>query len=56
MFCGWYVVFIGWIDSQDNGEFVVVICLGFIEGSIVRLFVGCGIVEDLELILEYEEI
>ncbi len=52
---GWYAAPIGWIDSQDNGEFAVAIRSGLIEGSTARLFAGCGIVEDSEPISEYEE-
>lgn len=52
---GWYAAPIGWIDSQDNGEFAVAIRSGLIEGSTARLFAGCGIVEDSDPQLEYEE-
>lgn len=52
---GWYAAPIGWIDSQDNGEFAVAIRSGLIEGSTARLFAGCGIVEDSDPQSEYEE-
>ncbi|MGE6628752.1 isochorismate synthase [Bacillus sp. NPDC077027] len=52
---GWYAAPVGWIDSQDNGEFAVAIRSGLIEDDHVRLFAGCGIVEDSVPHKEYEE-
>ncbi|MBG9819152.1 isochorismate synthase [Bacillus safensis] len=52
---GWYAAPVGWIDSQDNGEFAVAIRSGLIEEDRVRLFAGCGIVEDSLAKQEYEE-
>lgn len=43
---GWYAAPIGWFDLHDNGEFVVAIRSGLIEGQHAYLFAGCGIVED----------
>nr|WP_279325990.1 isochorismate synthase [Bacillus sp. FJAT-47783] len=45
---GWYAAPIGWIDLEDNGEFVVAIRSGLIDQDRAYLFAGCGIVEDSE--------
>ncbi|MFP3454203.1 chorismate-binding protein, partial [Bacillus sp. SIMBA_154] len=52
---GWYAAPIGWMDGRENGEFVVAIRSGLIEGNNARLFAGCGIVEDSDPQSEYEE-
>lgn len=52
---GWYAAPIGWMDGRENGEFVVAIRSGLIEGKSARLFAGCGIVEDSDPRSEYEE-
>ncbi|MGG0050108.1 isochorismate synthase [Bacillus atrophaeus] len=52
---GWYASPVGWIDSQDNGEFAVAIRSGLIADSQARLFAGCGIVADSDPQAEYEE-
>ncbi|AIW38554.1 isochorismate synthase MenF [Bacillus velezensis] len=52
---GWYAAPIGWMDGRENGEFVVAIRSGLIEGKSARLFAGCGIVEDSDPQSEYEE-
>jgi menaquinone-specific isochorismate synthase len=43
---GWYAAPLGWIDSAGNGEFVVGIRSGLIQGKKASLFAGCGIVKD----------
>ncbi|MBM7606051.1 menaquinone-specific isochorismate synthase [Metabacillus crassostreae] len=52
---GWYAAPIGWLDADDNGEFVVAIRSGLIEGHNVALFAGCGIVEESNPKSEYLE-
>ncbi|WP_226670283.1 isochorismate synthase MenF [Metabacillus litoralis] len=52
---GWYAAPIGWLDDEDNGEFVVAIRSGLIEGHNVALFAGCGIVEESNPKSEYLE-
>lgn len=42
---GLFTGMVGWCDSQGNGEWVVTIRCGTIEGNQVRLFAGAGIVE-----------
>lgn len=43
---GWYAAPIGWIDLEDNGEFVVAIRSTLIDHRQAYLFAGCGIVQD----------
>jgi menaquinone-specific isochorismate synthase len=52
---GWYGGPIGWLDHEDNGEFVVAIRSGLIEGNKAALFAGCGIVAESEPESEYHE-
>ncbi len=52
---GWYGSPVGWLDTNDNGEFAVAIRSGLLNGSNASLFAGCGIVEDSEPESEYTE-
>jgi menaquinone-specific isochorismate synthase len=52
---GWYAGPIGWLDHEDNGEFVVAIRSGLLEGNKAALFAGCGIVEESDPESEYLE-
>jgi menaquinone-specific isochorismate synthase len=52
---GWYAAPIGWLDYEDNGEFVVAIRSGLIEGNKAALFAGCGIVAESDPKSEYFE-
>ncbi|UJL45138.1 isochorismate synthase [Virgibacillus sp. NKC19-16] len=52
---GWYGAPIGWLDSNQNGEFAVAIRSGLIQGDEASLFAGGGIVKDSNLEAEYEE-
>ncbi|MEN1970289.1 isochorismate synthase [Lentibacillus sp. N15] len=52
---GWYGAPIGWLDSNQNGEFAVAIRSGLVQGNEVSLFAGCGVVKDSEPEAEYEE-
>lgn len=52
---GWYGAPLGWVDSNNNGEFVVAIRSGLIQGNEASLFAGCGVVADSDPELEYEE-
>ncbi|WLR41201.1 isochorismate synthase [Bacillus carboniphilus] len=52
---GWYAAPIGWLDFEDNGEFIVAIRSGLIQNNRAFLFAGCGIVRDSDPELEYEE-
>lgn len=52
---GWYGAPIGWLDSNQNGEFAVAIRSGLIQGDEASLFAGCGVVKDSDIEAEYEE-
>lgn len=52
---GWYGAPVGWLDSNQNGEFAVAIRSGLIKGDKAHLFAGCGIVADSDPEEEYEE-
>jgi len=52
---GWYAGPLGWIDHEDNGEFVVALRSGLLEGQNAALFAGCGIVEESDPKSEYLE-
>ncbi|WP_273125184.1 isochorismate synthase [Bacillus weihaiensis] len=52
---GWYAAPIGWIDHEDNGEFVVAIRSGLLEGHNAALFAGCGVVAESDPKSEYLE-
>ena len=52
---GWYAGPVGWLDTHGDGEFVVAIRSGVVEGARASLFVGCGIVGDSEPDREWAE-
>ncbi|WP_096152844.1 MULTISPECIES: isochorismate synthase [Bacillus] len=52
---GWYASPIGFVDSNNNGEFAVAIRSGLIQEKEASLFAGCGIVGDSDPDSEYEE-
>ncbi|MEA2536831.1 MAG: menaquinone-specific isochorismate synthase [Chloroflexota bacterium] len=52
---GWYAGPLGWLDRRGDGEFVVAIRSGVVEGGTVSLFAGCGIVADSDPEREWEE-
>ncbi|HLR64191.1 MAG TPA: isochorismate synthase [Pseudogracilibacillus sp.] len=52
---GWYGAPVGWLDSNDNGEFVVAIRSGLIKPLEASLFAGCGVMGDSDPEMEYEE-
>jgi isochorismate synthase len=52
---GWYAGPVGWIDRRGDGEFVVAIRSGVVEGRSASLFAGCGIVADSDPGREWEE-
>jgi menaquinone-specific isochorismate synthase len=52
---GWYGSPVGWLDSNDNGEFAVAIRSGLLNEEKASLFAGCGIVGDSEPESEYKE-
>lgn len=52
---GWYGAPIGWLDSNQNGEFAVAIRSALIKDTEASLFAGCGVVKDSNPDEEYEE-
>ncbi len=52
---GWYAGPIGWVGADGDGEFVVGIRSGVVDGDRASLFAGCGIVADSEPEREWEE-
>ncbi|MFC2947130.1 isochorismate synthase [Virgibacillus sediminis] len=52
---GWYGAPIGWLDSNNNGEFAVAIRSSLIRGKEASLFAGCGVVADSDPKEEYQE-
>ncbi|WP_047983652.1 isochorismate synthase [Ornithinibacillus californiensis] len=52
---GWYGAPIGWIDSNQHGEFAVAIRSALLQGDKASLFAGCGVVKDSDPEAEFEE-
>lgn len=52
---GWYAGPLGWMDWKEDGEFIVAIRSGLLQGSEASLFAGCGIVGDSDPESEYNE-
>lgn len=52
---GWYASPIGWFDAEGDGEFVVGLRSGMLEGNRAHLYAGSGIVRDSDPASEYEE-
>lgn len=52
---GWYAGPLGWIGRGGDGEFVVALRSGVIEGAQATLFAGCGIVADSDPAREWDE-
>jgi isochorismate synthase len=52
---GWYAAPVGWLDAQGDGEFVVALRSGLIDGATAHLFAGCGIMGDSDPAAEVAE-
>lgn len=52
---GWYGGPVGWMDSQGNGEFSVMIRSAFLAGGLAEFFAGAGIVAGSVPRAEYDE-
>jgi isochorismate synthase len=52
---GWYSGPIGWLDARGEGEFVVALRCGLVQGDTATLFAGNGIVDRSEPEREYAE-
>jgi isochorismate synthase len=53
---GLFTGVVGWCDAQGNGEWVVTIRCGVVNGNVLRLFAGAGIVEASQPASEWAEI
>jgi isochorismate synthase len=52
---GWYAAPLGWIDRAGDGELVVALRSGVVEGARATLLAGCGIVADSDPEREWQE-
>lgn len=52
---GWYAGPVGWLDALGNGEFMVSLRSGVINGRNSALFAGCGLVAGSDPDKEYRE-
>lgn len=52
---GWYAGPVGWLDAEGNGEFMVALRSGVIQGCEAVLFAGCGLVAGSDPEKEYQE-
>ncbi|MGP4040554.1 isochorismate synthase [Gracilibacillus sp. D59] len=52
---GWYGAPIGWFDQHFDGEFAVAIRSALVSGDKASLFAGCGVVQDSDPEIEYQE-
>lgn len=52
---GWYAGPVGWLDALGNGEFMVSLRSGVINGRNAALFAGCGLVAGSDPEKEYRE-
>ncbi|MCD4863171.1 isochorismate synthase [Pseudomonas sp. PLB05] len=53
---GLFTGMVGWCDAQGNGEWVVTIRCGTVQGDWLRLFAGAGIVEASDPAAEWAEV
>lgn len=47
---------VGWCDAQGNGEWAITIRCGIVNGNVVRLFAGAGIVQASSPDAEWDEV
>ncbi len=52
---GWYAGPLGWVDRSGDGELVVALRSGVVEGHTATLLAGCGIVADSDPEREWQE-
>ena len=52
---GFYAGAIGWFDAAGDGEFLVALRSGLLEGNTFRLYAGAGIVSDSDPEREFDE-
>jgi isochorismate synthase EntC len=52
---GWYAGPVGWLGADGDGEMMVALRCGLVDGRAATLFAGCGIVADSDPAREWEE-
>ena len=52
---GWYAGPVGWLGADGDGELMVALRCGLLDGQRATLFAGCGIVADSDPAMEWEE-
>ena len=52
---GWYAGPVGWLGADGDGELMVALRCGLVDGQGAVLFAGCGIVADSDPAREWEE-
>ncbi len=52
---GWYAGPVGWLGADGDGELMVALRCGLVDGRGATLFAGCGIVADSDPAREWEE-
>lgn len=52
---GWFAGTVGQVDLRGNGQFVVALRSGLVQGRRAHLYAGCGIMEDSDPEQEFEE-
>jgi isochorismate synthase len=52
---GWYAGPVGWLGADGDGELMVALRCGLLDGQRATLFAGCGIVADSDPAREWEE-
>jgi salicylate biosynthesis isochorismate synthase len=52
---GWYAGPVGWLGADGDGELMVALRCGLVDGQRATLFAGCGIVADSDPAREWEE-
>jgi salicylate biosynthesis isochorismate synthase len=52
---GWYAGPVGWLGADGDGELMVALRCGLVDGQGATLFAGCGIVADSDPAREWDE-
>jgi len=53
---GWYAAPVGWFDARGDGELVVAIRSGLLDGRCAHVWAGAGIVRDSDEAAEWDEV
>jgi isochorismate synthase len=53
---GWYAAPVGWFDAAGDGELVVAIRSGLLDGRRAHVWAGAGIVRDSDALAEWDEV